>query len=126
MLSVKTVILLGKNSKNKFDKKYNTFDSALSKHFNFGEANRLKADFINLAVALQGDMVAYGNLLRSICNCSGMHGTKDVEFFGQDLVAIILYFNLQKKCYKKTAIPEKLEENMFKQRVQSSKSLFSI
>ena len=104
MPSVKTVIvllLLGKNSKNKFDKKYNTFDSALSKHFNFGEANRLKADFINLAVALQGDMVAYGNLLRSICNCSGMHGTKDVEFFGQDLVAIILYFNLQKKCYKK-------------------------
>ena len=75
MPSVKTVIvllLLGKNSKNKFDKKYNTFDSALSKHFNFGEANRLKADFINLAVALQGDMVAYGNLLRSIDNCSGI------------------------------------------------------
>ena len=71
-------------------------------------------------------MVAYGNLLRSIDNCSGMHGRKDVEFFGQILVTIILYFNLQKKCYKKTAIPEKLEENMFKQRVQSSKSLFSI
>ena len=47
-------------------------DRALSKHFNFGEASRSKADFISLAVALEGDMVvAYGNLLRGIDNCLG-------------------------------------------------------